>query len=249
MNTLDYLQHVMTAHSVEDVWKHLCEKMDSYGFDRLLYGFTRNMTSHGVGIQDEILILSSHDADYTKKFIDSGMYFGAPMLRWALNNVGACSWSFRDRNAGELTETEREIIAFNHSMDVRAGYTISFVDNKVRNKAGLSLCARSGLTQDEVDAIWVKHGQEIEVLCQATHLVFATLPYTPPGRTLTKRQREVLEWVGDGKTMQDISTIMGVSPATIEKHLRLAREALDVETTAQAVVKASFQNQIYAVNV
>ena len=58
----------------------------------------------------------------------------------------------------------------------------------------------------------------------------------------------MLEWVGDGKTAQDISTIMGVSPATIEKHLRLAREALDVETTAQAVLKASFQNQLYAVH-
>ena len=62
---------------------------------------------------------------------------------------------------------------------------------------------------------------------------------------LTNRQREVLEWVGDGKTTQDIATIMDLTPATVEKHLRLARESLDVETTAQAVLKASFQNQIF----
>ena len=31
----------------------------------------------------------------------------------------------------------------------------------------------------------------------------------------------------------------------VEKHLRLAREALDVETTAQAVLKASLQRQIF----
>ena len=38
---------------------------------------------------------------------------------------------------------------------------------------------------------------------------------------------------------------MGLTSATVEKYLRLAREALDVDTTAQAVLKASFQNQIY----
>jgi len=66
-----------------------------------------------------------------------------------------------------------------------------------------------------------------------------------PRRPLTRRQREVLEWVGDGKTVQDIALLMGLTPATVEKHLRLAREALEVGTTAQAVLKASYQNQIF----
>ncbi len=246
---LFYIEKVLAANSVEGVWKLLCDRMETYGFDRLLYGFTRNMTESGVGMPDELLILSNHDPDYTNRFVNSGMYFGAPMLRWALQNTGSCSWSWLEEHYDDLTDTERDIIAFNREMGVTAGYTISFQDNKVRNKAGLALTARRGMSQSDVDELWHRVGHEISVMCQVTHLVLTTLPYTPPGRSLTKRQKEVLEWVGDGKTMQDISTIMGVSPATIEKHLRLAREALDVETTAQAVVKASFQNQIYAVNV
>ena len=42
--------------------------------------------------------------------------------------------------------------------------------------------------------------------------------------------------------------LMGLTPATVEKHLRLAREALDVETTAQAVLKAAFYNQMFTVD-
>jgi LuxR family transcriptional regulator, quorum-sensing system regulator SdiA len=76
------------------------------------------------------------------------------------------------------------------------------------------------------------------------HLKATSLPYTGVN-PLTARQREVLEWVGDGKTMLDIAAILGVAPATVEKHLRLAREALGVETTAQAVLKASYKNQIF----
>ena len=77
------------------------------------------------------------------------------------------------------------------------------------------------------------------------HLKILSLPYDYPERMLTKRQREVLEWVGDGKTIQDIATLIERTPATVEKHLRLARDALNVETTAQALLKASFLHQIY----
>jgi DNA-binding CsgD family transcriptional regulator len=80
-----------------------------------------------------------------------------------------------------------------------------------------------------------------------THMKLLTLPYTG-SRSLTARQREVLQWVGDGKTAQDIAILMGLTPATIEKHLRLAREALDVETTAQAVLKAAFYNQMFVLD-
>jgi LuxR family transcriptional regulator, quorum-sensing system regulator SdiA len=246
---LHYIEQAIAANSVEEVWTLLTAKMETYGFDRMLYGFTRNVTAYGLGGPDDFMVLSNHPPEYTRRFIEDRLYDHAPMFNWALRNVGSCSWRWVEENAHRLTEREREVIAFNRSMDVNAGYTISFRDHRIRNRAGIGLAARNGMSQSEVDALWADSGREIEVMCHVTHLVFTTLPYTPPGRTLTPRQREVLEWVGDGKTTLDISTIMGVSPATIEKHLRLAREALDVETTAQAVLKASFQNQLYAVYV
>jgi DNA-binding CsgD family transcriptional regulator len=82
------------------------------------------------------------------------------------------------------------------------------------------------------------------VMNNVFHLKLLTLPYSG-SRQLTQRQREVLQWVGDGKTAQDIGLLMGLTAATVEKHLRLAREALDVETTAQAVLKAAFYNQMF----
>jgi LuxR family transcriptional regulator len=245
---LQYIEAAIAADSVEEVWTLLTAKMETYGFDRMLYGFTRNVTAYGLGWPDDFMVLSTHPAEYTRRFIDDRLYDDAPMFKWALSNTGSCSWRWMEEHAHTFTPREREVIAFNRSLGVTAGYTISFRDHKIRNRAGIGLTARKGMSQDDVDALWAVSGREIEVMCQVTHLVFTTLPYTPPGRSLTPRQREVLEWVGDGKTTLDISMIMGVSPATIEKHLRLAREALDVETTAQAILKASFQNQLFAVH-
>ncbi len=244
--TLHFLEQISEADTIEDIWAALCDKMSEYGFDRLLYAYTRFKSGSSLGDPRDSIVLSSHDPEYTEGYINEGHYSNGPMLRWSVENVGACSWSWIQTIPEEtLTIGERKALEFNREMGVIAGFTIGFKTDSVRNRGGIGLTARPGITQSEVDATWERHGREILVMNNMAHLKIISLPYTSSRRALTARQREVLEWVGEGKTMQDIATIMGLTTATVEKHLRLAREALDVDTTAQAVLKASFQNQIF----
>ena len=48
-----------------------------------------------------------------------------------------------------------------------------------------------------------------------------------------------------GKTVADIATILGLTPATVEKHLRLARHATGADTTAHAIMRAYLDHQIF----
>ena len=241
---LDYLEKLNEANSIEDLWALHTRTMAEFGFDRLIYGFTRFRTAHSFGDKEDMLVLTNHEPDYVEQYMDD-LYFHAPMVRWATANVGACSWSWMAEHADALTESERKVVNFNREMGVTAGYTISFREVSARSKGAIALAARHGMTQANADAVWDQHGRVIMQMNNVAHLKITNLPYSTARKTLTKRQREVLEWVGDGKTTQDIALIMGLTPATVEKHLRLAREALDVDTTAQAVLKASFQNQIF----
>ena len=222
------------------------ERMNRYGFDRLLYGYTRYRTVSSLGNVDDMVLLSNHTREYMDTFMADGHYQQGPMVRWALENDGACSWRWMEdlAKADMLTDGEKKVIAFNQSMDVRAGYTVSFRSVSHRTKGAIALTAKAGMTQDEVEQIWSEHGDELTAINNVMHLKLHTLPYSG-ARTLTKRQREVLQWVGDGKTTQDIAILLELTAATVEKHLRLAREALDVETTAQAVLKAAFYNQMF----
>jgi len=168
------------------------------------------------------------------------------MVKWALKNDGACSWShIKTLN---LSPEEQRVLAFNKAQDVTAGYSVSFKSVSPRAKGAIALTAKPDISQDEVDALWADKGETITALNTVVHLRILSLPYNAPGRALTKRQREVLEWVGDGKTVQDTALLMDLTPATVEKHLRLARDALSVETTAQAVLKAAFQNQMFVLD-
>jgi LuxR family transcriptional regulator len=246
---ITHLDRITNAPSAEILWKLHCELMASYGFDRLIYGYTRYRTSSSLGDPQDFVLLTNQPKDYIEPFLNDGHYFHAPMLKWALENDGACSWSWIADLArqGALTKDELGVVDFNINKGVTAGYTVSFRSISARSKGAIALTARRGMTQDEVDAIWAEHREALMVTNNVAHLKLLTLPYAGT-RKLTKRQREVLEHVGDGKTVQDIAFLLGLTAATVEKHLRLAREALDVDTTAQAVLKAAFHNQMFIVD-
>jgi DNA-binding CsgD family transcriptional regulator len=241
-----YLEALTNAKTVEDFWGLHTEKMASFGFDRLIYGFTRYRSGSSLGDPQDWVVLTNQPTSYMTPFVGEGLYFHAPMLKWALENDGACSWRWMEDMARTdgFTASERKVVEFNRKMGVTAGYTISFRSISARSKGAIALTAKVGMTQDAVEQIWAKHGDEIVVMNNVAHLKLLTLPYSG-ARHLTKRQREVLEWVGDGKSTQDIAFLLGLTAATVEKHLRLAREALDVDTTAQAVLKAAFYNQMF----
>ena len=245
-DTLNTLRAMTAAKTDQDLWHLHLDAMAKYGFDRLLYGYTRYRTGNSLGDPQDWVVLTNQSQSYMERFIDDGLCYHAPMLRWALENDGACSWSWM-AEPGNLTPSEMKVAAFNQEMGVTAGYTVSFRSVSVRSKGAMALTARPGVSQNEVDRMWQETGKAVSVLCNVVHLKLLTLPYSGQ-RSLTKRQKEVLQWVGDGKTTQDIAILLGLTPATVEKHLRLAREALDVETTAQAVLKAAFYNQMFVLD-
>lgn len=244
---LQLLSRIAQATSVNAVWDGCAVFFRDHGFSRANYGYTRYRTERNIGDPDDALYLSTSAPEYAKLYFRDGFYAKTPMYRWVSQNNGVCTWRWVSDAyaAGTLTPSEAEAVRMNIAMNVVAGVSISFPETSSRSKGALGLAADQGLTHDDVDQIWATHGQAILAVANMMHLKITQLPLNGDRRSLTDRQREALEWVADGKTTQDIATIMGVTAATIEKHLRLARDALDVETTAQAVAKAAMLNMIF----
>lgn len=240
----DHVHTILYASTVAEVWDCLLSRLMELGFHHALYGFTRFHTSSGFGDDKDHLFLTNFGSDYMQGYFLDGRYRHAPMVRWSVENTGACPWSWIRDNIDSFNDQEREVVAFNQSLGVTSGYTIAFPHSLKRAKGAIGMCLEPHVgTQEEADDIWARHGDELELICGVAHLKLISLPL--PKRILTKRQREVLEWIGDGKTVADTAQIMGLNKATVEKHLRLARESLSVDTTAQAVLKASMHNQIF----
>jgi LuxR family transcriptional regulator len=241
------LRPYLEMSTVEDLWSHHTKVLAGYGFDRVFYGFN---AFRGAGLYDnpeDALLLTNMPSDYVEAYVDGGMFRDGVMMRWATENTGAASW--RDVYLAMANEApskgELAMRAMNEKHGITAGYTISFPMAIKNANAGIGMAVKKGMGQDEADAIWAEHGEDIETICHVAHLCILQLPATGQRKLLTPRQSEVLELVADGKTMADIALLLERNVATIEKHLRGARDALGVETTAQAVRKASILNQIF----
>lgn len=118
---------------------------------------------------------------------------------------------------------------------------ISASDDVADMRSALSNGAMGYLTKSE----------PTPVVVAALRLVLEGGVYVPPALggvrpqapssdapTLTERQREVLRWVVEGKSNEEIALLLGVSRATVKMHLAAVFRALDVTNRTQAAVVA-----------
>ena len=237
------LRPYLSMKSVDDLWAHHTAVMADFGFDRLFYAFN---AFRGAGLYDnpeDALLLTNMSADYVEAYVNGGMFRDGVMMRWAVSHTGSASWRdvYETMQSGPLTKGEQAMRDLNSHHGMLAGYTISFPMAIKNANAGIGLAARRGMTQDEADAVWAEHGEIIEIINHVAHLCILQLPATGQHRLLTARQSQVLELVADGKTMQDVALLLDLNVATIEKHLRGARDALetDVKLPARSTTDSS----------
>lgn len=69
-----------------------------------------------------------------------------------------------------------------------------------------------------------------------------TIPGIEQLERLTKREKEVLFWIVEGKTNGDIGRILEISPRTVEKHCESIFRKLGIENRYAAIVCALTNN-------
>lgn len=237
---VDHLSRIARAETVQEAWKSMVDALGNYGLDRALYVSTRFRSARSIGDLQDALFLSRQEPAYVHAMLDRGLIRHAPMVH--RDEPGGRLWTEEAPApgiAGLVAEARRRF-------GMAAGCDVVFRQSTGRNWGAVELCAREGIDAAALADLWARHGAEIELMCNLAHLKISHLPSWAGRRPLTTKQRRVLHWASEGKTAQEAAIIMGLSAATVEKHLRCARDALDVQTTAQAIAKAAYWNQLFA---
>ena len=244
---INYVERLMYAPTIDEAWKALTDRLQELGVPYAHYALARVLDSHAERLCTDVITLSNLEPELQDRLSDPEYVATAPTVRWLHEHSGIITWDWvRERQArGLLTSAEEKAFTSLAQSGFQAGYAIGMAGIAPRLNGGIAIYGPRGMTQDEMDRIWRRHGREIVALVGLAHMRFASLPSNLALDQLTPRQREALEWVSHGKSNQEIARIMQLSPATVEKHLRLARQALGVRTTAQAVILAMARNQIF----
>lgn len=64
------------------------------------------------------------------------------------------------------------------------------------------------------------------------------------GQLITKREKEIFQYLVENKTTNQIATILNVSPKTVRNHISNVILKLDVKGRTQAILKLIIMEQI-----
>jgi two-component system NarL family response regulator len=67
---------------------------------------------------------------------------------------------------------------------------------------------------------------------------------TTQNPSLTRRERQILTLLADGRRDKEIATRLSISPLTVRTHVRNVMEKLEAETRTEAVASALRQSLI-----
>lgn len=87
------------------------------------------------------------------------------------------------------------------------------------------------------------HALARQLMRRASHLS-TSRPPPAPSRPVTEREREMLNWMADGKTAWEIAQILGISEHTVITHQRNLRIKFDTTNNVHSVVEALRRHEI-----
>lgn len=243
-----YIERILDSRDLEEASAAYFGAMGDFGFDNVFYVARFHPALPTSVLREGPVIICNFPGELAARMTQPGSLAALPCIGWTLHhdgNTAMASIRTVPVSSPAVQAARSQIIALAARHGVRAGRIISLKGKVLRGHGAVLLNPHAGASHDEAEMLWQRSGRAVTLLSWLVHMRIATLPQGQHDVILTLRQREVLEWSSAGKTISEIATILGLTAATVEKHLRLARQALDAETTAHAVLKAHVAQQIF----
>lgn len=238
----DYIKAIVDSQDVANVRDTFLQATQEAGFAHAFYAGRFSLGVPRSIVRDVPVTFNNLPSDLLAQ--NEGLYGinRDAWVEWVLQNDGDITAS---RLIAQVGADRTPSLAMGARHGMHAVQLLS-LRNIVKHSVGaIMLVPGRDLDDDHLARLWESRGGDMWLLARTVHMRVATLPRDHAATILTTRQREVLSWRSAGKTVSEIATILGITPATVEKHMRLAREALGVDTTPQAVLKAHVTDQLF----
>ncbi|TGN49650.1 hypothetical protein E4L95_18130 [Paracoccus liaowanqingii] len=228
------IERLLVVETVPEIREVFLEGAAQLGFDFALYAAQFMLSVPSSVLRDKPIVFTNFPLQLMAEAQMLGRLDSDPWIQWVLDNDGEIAADDLQALPGVVSPSLQ--LAARHGLG--QCQIVSLRDKVLDSVGAVLVVPEQGADAATLARRWRQSGRELRVLAWVMHMRIATMNRALPVTTLTPRQREVLTWRSAGKTVGEVATILGITPATVEKHTRLAREALGVATTSQAVLKA-----------
>lgn len=175
-------------------------------------------------------IAYGHPKDFENKYISQGWGRVDPIHQYAISNGGPFRW--RDiHKLTKLSPEQERFLEFAQQSGLTDGVAFGVYGPKLRH-AFVGLGFGPGTPEPtKADA------DMMQLICQTGHIRYCEMVDDIASVSLSPRESETLKWMSIGKSNADIASIMGVSPHTIDTHVRRLYAKLGASDRTTASLK------------
>ena len=221
----------------EQLWTGIHEYMkERIAVTSILYGFTHSRyTAERIGISRSLYIKHSHPKDYVDHFGSDKFLNDDICTVILLQQLEPFLWHHADNWPG-ATEAQKERARIDSQFGMEVGVSIGFHFADGHGIAGIGLCA-GGTSAEEFEQRWKERGEDVmSYLAIFEPLMRARM--VANRMALSERQRQVLAYSVSGMQAKEIAAHLKIAEKTVHNYREDAREAIDADTTMEAVAKA-----------
>jgi len=184
----------------------------------------------------KIIITTNHvdESEWMNFYLENDYINIDPVIDYALYNTSAFSWGkclVLDKLNAEQKQYSLEL----KKIGLENGVTLA-IQKKQSNQTVITLCSLAGMNKN-------KNNIAKKLLYIALPVFNNVLEKTDKNDftvnvVLTKKEKEVLKWVSEGKTAWETGKIMHISESTVKFHLKNIYRNMCVTNKGQAVAFA-----------
>jgi DNA-binding CsgD family transcriptional regulator len=229
----EFIRQSNRAISQAEVFALFQRALKELGYDSVVYSL---LTDHpSIGRKAGHGVLGNYPADWMDYYMAKGYFAKDPIPKHAFTTAAAYTWEHVVETCAISSRQKR---LMNEAQDAKllSGAAVAIYGPNFE-VAGVGIASSAGGVKPSGDTLSV-----MRALSHQFHFAYSQfdLPRAAPPKQvyLTPREREILSFSAEGKSIPVIAAILSLSGNTVNFHLKNVYAKLDVSTRQTAVVKA-----------
>jgi LuxR family transcriptional regulator, quorum-sensing system regulator BjaR1 len=215
----------------------ITEEMRWFGYDHVTCW---TLPPPGHSAEDGVM-MNTRPPAYVERYFERNYTERDPVLK-NLGRSGGVLLSWKDvRAMNSLTREESNLIDEASEFSMHNGLVLPVACLSGAHSLFCPCGDRPNDSAEARQAIAVIGTMALATLRRAT---LDRLRDDPDHRPLTPREREVLQWVSQGKSDDEIADILSISASTVLRHVQNAKRKLDAYKRTSAIIAALRRGEI-----
>jgi len=233
MTLEEFITRSNGSASREEVFALFQQALKQLGYDSVVYSL---LTDHpSIGRKAGHGVMGNYPTDWMDHYMAKGYFAKDPIPRHAFTTAAAYTWEHVVSTCA-INRRQRRLMQEAEEARLLSGAAVAIYGPNFE-VAGVGIASTTGGVKPSADMLSV-----IRALSHQFHFAYSQFDHSsapPEGLVyLTPREREILLYSAEGKSMGAIASILSVSWHAVNFHLRNIYRKLDVSTRQTAVVKA-----------